>query len=361
MDCKIFRKKLSDLIEDNISYDLKDAMMEHITKCEACRSLYDDELTLDETLEKALSINPQNFRSLREDILKNIDKKRYSRSPIKKVYFHFKKFRRTYTSMAALIALVVFVTPYIIKNGIGIYSGKSTGYQNAQSTAKAEMKPSLAKDTVSTDALSNQSKAETNSTMKKSNLEQFAAAESYMPKLQKKSLDKTYKVSDFITPYEYSLNRKYSATVVGKGEQAIEEAIANIVIKDLNTGDQWSFDMLDNAKQLSPKFVKWIDDENVLVIIGLAHGTVDLGGDLYVLNINTAQVAKADPTNSAMLDNKSEIYRILSVKTLENKELEIGVEILVFDDEIKNKTHIENRTIISPFYQIVKYTQPVNP
>jgi hypothetical protein len=236
-----------------------------------------------------------------------------------------------------------------MKNGIGIYKGKSTSYQNTKSIAKAEMNQNFLKDEESADILNNQSTVDAASgTMKKSNAQQFTAADIYLPKLEKKSLDKTYKVSDFITPYEYSLNRKYSATVVGKGKQATEEGIANIVVKEISTGNQWSFEIADNTKQFSPKFVKWIDDENLLVIIGFGYGTVHLGGDLYILNTATSQVTKADPTNSAKLDNKSEITRIFSVKELESKELEIGVEVLVFDDENYNETHRENRTINSP-------------
>lgn len=356
MDCNVFRKRLTDLIEDNLSYDMKEAMLQHICECEVCRAIYEEELSIDEIIRKGLSVNPQSFRSLRSDIMKNIDKNKYGKSPLKKLLYHMKKYRATYTTMAALIVIAVFVTPYIMKNGLGSSMKKDSSFQNAASSTDN----SFAKESKSQDLNISSSGAN-------GNLESYAAKEtkeaptagesnkalmreaSYMPRFEKKQLDKSFKVT-FNTPWQNSLNKEYSATVEGKGNQAQEEGIGNIILKDLSTKGQYSFSLLDNEqKQFSPKAVQWIDNEKLLVIVGHGQGTVDRGGDLYILNINTSQVVKADPLNSLNISDKRQITKILSVKLLSTNEVETKVEILVYDDDNYNISHNEEGTIIASF------------
>ena len=54
MNCSTFEKKLSDLIEDNISCDLKEAMLHHINDCKNCKELYTQEVKMDELLKNAV-------------------------------------------------------------------------------------------------------------------------------------------------------------------------------------------------------------------------------------------------------------------------------------------------------------------
>lgn len=93
MNCNTFIKKLNDFIEGSISNDLKKAMQEHMDNCEACRKIYDEEKSIDEMLREALKIDNVDFKSSRSEIMKSIDRNRYSKSPIKKFYYHLRKYK----------------------------------------------------------------------------------------------------------------------------------------------------------------------------------------------------------------------------------------------------------------------------
>jgi hypothetical protein len=354
MDCNIFRKRINDLLEDNLSYDLREAMLEHIKGCEVCSALYKEELEIDEMFMAGLSADTQNFRSLRSDIMKNIDKNRYGGSTAKRLFKHFKNYIATYTSLVAVIAVFVFLVPYVKAHGL-LNTTKAINMPEAKSSTQNSSISTKSKGTED-NALGI---ADNNSTKQavmnalddnkaKNNVDTL-----YTPKFEKKTLDKNINAK-FNTPLKISLNKKYSATVEGKGTEAQEEGIGSIILKDLNSGNQWSFSLVDNQRQYSPKAVEWVDDENVLVIVGFGYGMVNQGGGIYLLNINTALAAKADPENTAKLDYKSEITKIQSVKMQETNMLSVEVEVLVYEDSSLNKNHRENRIITSSFSDIAK-------
>jgi hypothetical protein len=349
MDCKIFRKRLTDLIEDNISYDLKDAMLEHLTECEVCRTLYEEELSIDETIKRGLSIDPRFFKSSRSEIMKSIDKNKYGTSPIKKLINHLRKYRGTYTSIAAVIVAAIFITPYLSRTGISFGAKKSASYDNNSSLAKSTAENAGGTADLRSSAPQAQSKREGTGEAQDNSLSiKSAELEIYNPSFEKKPLDKQYKPS-YSTAWEYSESKKFSAAVEGRGEASQDEGVATIVVKDEATGEQWAFNLLGNEmQQKTPKFVRWIDDENLLVIVGLAQGHASLGGKLYMLNINSLETTNADPESKANLENGSEVMKVAATKILPNNQLEINVEVSVYDDDIQNKYHVENRTIVMP-------------
>lgn len=344
MDCNVFRKKLRDLIEENIEFDLKEAMLNHIEKCEVCRSIYKEELAIEESFKAAFSIDTGNFRSLRPEIMKSIDKNRYGRSPVKRFLNHLKKYKANYTAMAAVTAALVFITPYIAKDGIGFGAAKKAAPEaamqatdfNKEKAAKYDEAPNLKKNDVMTEMFATDNTIMTDASRKDLN---------YLPKLERKNLSEEFKVN-FNIPWENSPSRKYSATVEGIGDNAQEEGIGIIVLKD-EAGKQWSFSLLDNdQKQYTPKKLKWIDDENLLMTVGYGYGTVDIGGELFILNIKTNTITRPSPNNIAA-GTHSEITNIKSVEKIENNKLRVYVELLIYEDENKNVSHIENATILT--------------
>lgn len=94
----------------------------------------------------------------------------------------------------------------------------------------------------------------------------------------------------FGTPWQKSTNNNLSACISGKGEEAQEEGIGVIFVKDLSTNKIWTLELKNNEKRNTPKFLKWIDDENLLVIIGYGYGTVSKGGNLYIINVKTGDI-----------------------------------------------------------------------
>jgi hypothetical protein len=95
---------------------------------------------------------------------------------------------------------------------------------------------------------------------------------------------------DFATPLKNSPNSKISVCLEGKGSEAREEGIAKIFIKD-SAGNAWQLSLSDAKKQTTPMYVDFIDDDNLIVVIGNAYGTVSLGGNLYMVNVNTGKSA----------------------------------------------------------------------
>ncbi|MFL0266531.1 DUF4652 domain-containing protein [Candidatus Clostridium radicumherbarum] len=345
MDCNIFKKRINDLLEDNLSYDLRKAMLEHAESCNNCSTLFKEEHEMDDIFKAGLAVEMQNFRSLRSDIMKNIDKNRYGTGSGKKLIRHFKSYIATYTSLIAIVAVFAFLIPYVKTHGLlGANKSASMAPQNQVMSAAQKADSSNTADNAQND--SSKSMKESADTVK------TLIDSSYIPQFEKKQLSKDNNPK-FNTPWEASTSNKFSATVEGKGTEAIEEGIASIIVKNSSTGDQWSFNLINNDKQYTPKAVKWIDDENILVIVGGGYGTVDLGGELYILNVNTGLAAKADPKNTAKLNVLSEITKIKSVKAVNASTLSIDTEVLVFEDSSKNKNHSENRTITSPFGEIV--------
>lgn len=351
MDCSIFRKKLYDFLEDNLSYDLREAMLVHIKGCKDCSTLYKEELEIDEMFKTGLAVDTQGFRSLRNDIMRNIDKKRYNVSPIKRLFKHYKNYIATYTSLVAVIAVFVFLLPYVKTHDMlgAKKANTASKYSTASMPQDASKGFDAMKDDLSITSADSTKQLETKAQNKSRNNMDI----SYTPQFEKKVLAKDTKVI-FNTPWETSLNKKYSATVEGKGTEAHEEGVGSIVVKDLISGKQWSFNLIDNQRQFSPKVLHFVDDENLLVTVGLGYGTVRQGGNIYLLNINTGLTAKADPQNTANLDDKSEITKIQSVKFKDTNILSIEVEVLVYEDSSLNKNHREIRTITSPFGEIVK-------
>lgn len=155
-----------------------------------------------------------------------------------------------------------------------------------------------------------------------------------VPKIVKQQLEKGAKAK-FNTPWKSNPSGTYSACVEGKGPEAIEEGIGQIFVKN-NSEDIFSFEIQDN-KKITPKFVQWADRENLLVIIGSAHGTVSKGGNLYLLNVNSGKMF----TVLEMQDKKQEIMSV------EKNSDSLKLKVNVYDDNNYNKSHTENWTVSS--------------
>lgn len=72
------------------------------------------------------------------------------------------------------------------------------------------------------------------------------------------------------------------------------EESSNLYIVDLEDGSQDILVSTDTENQ--PKDVIWEDDEHVLVIIGYRYGTVDIGGSIYRINIETKEQEVIKPS-----------------------------------------------------------------
>ncbi|MHC6178417.1 DUF4652 domain-containing protein [Clostridium sp. JNZ X4-2] len=149
----------------------------------------------------------------------------------------------------------------------------------------------------------------------------------------KKELTSDTQVS-FSTPWKSSEDGTYSACIEGKGSEALEEGQGRIIVK---SGQKvYSFE-IENNTEISPKYLEWVDNENILVVIGGSQGTVAKGGDLYMLNVNKDEAA-------LLIKTPSKKQQIMSAQKNEN---DINLKVDVYDDDMYNKSHVEDWIIHS--------------
>ena len=135
------------------------------------------------------------------------------------------------------------------------------------------------------------------------------------------------------TPWEQSPLGKFKVTLEGKGEKAREEGYSHIIIKDEQSGKLQKLTLVNEEKnQFTAKDLEWIDENNMLIIIGDPFGSVSMGGKIYKLNI---------------LSGEASLY----VNTTSTKEEFIAVhksadgftfEKYVYDDNNFTKGHTES-------------------
>ncbi|GAA0177877.1 DUF4652 domain-containing protein [Clostridium sediminicola] len=140
---------------------------------------------------------------------------------------------------------------------------------------------------------------------------------------------------EFATPWISSLDSKYNICIEGRGESGVEEGTGLIYLKENESGDKWYFQINDGGKQLSPKKIQWIDDKHVALIIGFAHGTIALGGNVYKLNVETGEVNMIYNTG----DNKIQVTEI----NKDGKQLKL--DILVYEDDNYIESHTDKKII----------------
>lgn len=345
MNCSTFKSKLNDYIEGNISYDLKDAMLQHTTECEVCKKIEESELLIEKNFRKAIKNDEITFNSSRSDIIRSIDKKRYSKSFINKLYYHTKRFKALYAVSAVILMCSIFLMDYAKPYYWKETSSKSTDilYEHKDSTlAQKEEKKEIVNTVENIPKVNEQpisSKTEAVQSVNNDKKEKI-----YIPSFTKKNVDSNFQVDvkKNSTTFKESANKKYKASIIGKGAQAQEEGVGKVYIEDLNSGEKWSLELVQDNRKNTPKDIEWLDDENMLVIVGEAYGTITRGGKLYLLNSKTMKVCEVDATNQAKLDEKGmgEIVSVLSVK-------ENSIEILVniYDDDNFINSHSEKRII----------------
>lgn len=142
------------------------------------------------------------------------------------------------------------------------------------------------------------------------------------------------------TEWKKSEQKKYSAIVEGKGNNGEEEGIGKVYLKENNTNKLWLLKINEIKDQKSPKFLYWIDDENLLVIIGHGYGTVSKGGNLYCINVKNDTIT---PVYEAK-DDKHEVISAEKVKD-NSGETSLILTLNVYEDDNFIKSHKEKITI----------------
>ncbi|KEI95440.1 hypothetical protein N494_16820 [Clostridium botulinum A2B7 92] len=142
------------------------------------------------------------------------------------------------------------------------------------------------------------------------------------------------------TEWKESEQKKYSAIVEGKGNNGEEEGIGKVYLKENNTNKLWLLKINEIKDQKSPKFLYWIDDENLLVIIGHGYGTVSKGGNLYCINVK-------NDTITPVYESKDDKHEVISAEKVKDNsgETSLILTLNVYEDDNFTKSHKEKITI----------------
>jgi hypothetical protein len=347
MNCSTFRKKLYDYMEQNMTFDMREAMESHMKHCESCNAIYNEEKNLDDCFKEAFNINTDNFASSRSDIMRNIDKNRYSGNLINKLKYHLKRYRINYYATAAVMVIVFFTAPYVANmrglkvsestpetSGNNMMSKTEAAKDSAQQGMRSFAEVAPAKDNVIASEAEQKEKGVTFKTAQAPPADIKTTNQEYIPKFIITPADPKTGIK-FGTPWKASPNGKVEVSIDGKGPTAGEEGIAQLLINDKASNNKWILSLTENVKQYTPKFVEWLNEENLLVIIGYSHGTVSPGGEIFKVNINTGstELVYGLPSNRE---------QVVSFKKGNN---ELSLQVVVYTDDNMNEYKTEQRTI----------------
>ncbi|WP_125153969.1 DUF4652 domain-containing protein [Clostridium rectalis] len=310
MKCSTFKKKLNDFIENNISSDIKNAMNKHLSKCSNCKKDYDEEIKINELLKGAFNVDNIQFNSSRMDIIKNIDKKRYSKNPINKLYYNLKKYKVQYISSMVIIMLIIFCAPFT--NG-RVYLG-NINEENKLETSQDNIKKNEASDIQKNES---DNKAHKNQIDKKNETD-----ENFNDKVNEPVNDKKYNKE--VNNIDKNSIKKDSK----------ERSIAN----QLKGKENFENKVENNAE--SAKLFQWIDNKNILLVIENNEGNINIGDSVYLLNLDTGKNILIYNTK----DKKKKIMKLEKVKK-GNNNINFKLYINIYEDNSFTKSHVKIKTI----------------
>lgn len=335
MNCSTFKNRLNDYLEDNLYNDMKDAMEEHINTCNKCREVYEEEKNIDSMLKKAFSVDTTKFSSSRTDIMKAIDKNKYSKNVASKLKYHWLRYNNKYMASVACLLFLVLAMPYASKN-ILAYQRQHKAEKNLALEHKEDIDTNQGgtlnvKDSGQGGTLSKGNTPSGENSVSKD----LKTMEDYVPIFTKQQMDFTSQ-PEFSTPWKVSKDNSLVACIEGKGTEAVEEGIGDIYIKDNTSKKAWKFSMSNEGKkQNSPLWIGWADNSNLFVIVGLGYGTVTKGGNVYLVNVDTLKTSLVYKTK-----NEKE-----QVKSLEIRDNSLKLNLLVYEDSAMNVSHEEVKLI----------------
>lgn len=374
MNCSTFRKHINEYLNNELFLEVSEAMDEHLQSCSKCRELYNEELYIDNLLKSALEEENISFRSSRVEIISNIDKKRYSKSPINKMKFSLAKNKMRLSAALLAACFLLFILNGNILNfslpiGSGVADKSPAGAYHAENEASK----------VAEDSISNNPNvgAENREEVTKSMVSNY---EAFIEKLRvysepyrsagnevKFNVEKRAENEQYNNPssWKNTSDNKYSALLDGKGEMlnkenilegVREEGTSTIVVKNNETKKAVNITLDSKDNQYTPLYIEWAKDGKLLVIVGLSQGTVVRGGDIYILDTDTgssALIYKADTEigeEAAVIEVKEEFLAIYLMKYLDNNKTTGTVEetALVFDEvsEVEGNINSNDEALI---------------
>ncbi len=372
MNCNTFRKYKNEYMDNELFMEVREAMNDHLKGCKECRELYNEELYIDRLLKSALVEENISFRSSRSEIISSIDKKRYSKSPINKLKFSLVKNKmRLSAGLLAACFLLFLLNSNFMDFNIPLDGGSSDkssagAYRNNDDAYKMEGASIEDESQFAAEINDEKFKATENSYeafIKKiiENTEPYRSAGNTVKFTVKQRTEN--ELYNNPSSWKNTSDNKYSALLDGKGELLNKEGIIDgyreegstvIVVKNNETKEAVNITLDSKDKQHTPLYIEWTEDGKLLVIVGLAYGTVVRGGDVYLLDTETASsilIYKADISigeEAAVLETKDEFLAIYLMKYLDDNKTTGTVEdiALMFDQVTEENIHSTDEALI---------------
>lgn len=217
-------------IIDKLKNNEQELNME-MQKCSNYTEVYGEEAAINSAIKEALTDLNIKFSKIRSEVIKKIDKRKYNKSVLKKLLYHFVKHFKAYA--AALLSITFVLTQgfaYPVKN-------------------KTEIS---------------------------------------VPQFQKDTVTKQIETEDIFNE-KASPDLKAVVGIYGRTNDGIEEGVGAIYI-NYKKGSKYLISIKNNQEQITPKIAEWFDNNHLLVIVGNAYGTITRGGQLYMVDVNSLKV-----------------------------------------------------------------------
>lgn len=308
MNCDLFKNKILEYIHGTLSEDDDREMENHISSCESCRSLYEEELALEDAFTDVFSIDEIEFKSSKEAIMNSIDKNKYKNTINNKLHYSFKRHSKKYIGVAAALLIGIFMIPVVFKG--------TSKKPEIMTKSAAEKYSSFEENSITEDF---------NIGNKESKDRSFKVAENIsLFNMNEVDLDKKL---EFSTPWKITLDGQSEAAIEGRGTYGGEEGIGAIFVKDLVNSKMYEFKLADETAQQSPLYIEWYDNENLIVITGLGYGRLETGDRAILLNIK-------DNTYIPMYEAQNPRERLISISPDGNN---LRIKSIYYIDDILNK------------------------
>lgn len=112
MKCMEFENLLSCYFEEDIDYSVKEAMDNHIKDCDSCREKLNKRKKMIATFKYVFEDEDIEFKSRREEIIKNINNSKYTGSLGNKIFYSLRNHKNAWSGTVAAVFLMFIVIKF---------------------------------------------------------------------------------------------------------------------------------------------------------------------------------------------------------------------------------------------------------
>lgn len=272
MNCNECKDRIIEYIDGTLSEEMDYEIKKHLLECESCSKYYEEEILIDKAFSEELKLENMNFNGSRNKIMASIDREKYNKGGLK-----IMKRKSNYgkgIAIAAVFFLLGFLTPMATK-----YLGSGANKESASIQTKQATDVAKSSKNESTESIVNNEAANITSDAKIQGREKIDKYDmTKVPMDTKIEFNSTWKIA-----------KNLEATIEGKGNNAQEEGIGTIFIKDKDSNTMYKYAIKDDGKQSSPLSINWYDDDNLIVVNGLGYGTLINGVEAQLINVKTGE------------------------------------------------------------------------